>query len=211
MSLSVFGISLRHSGGPEERACARASDRGTRRAGSAARPMPALRPVVSSPPPSEPDMRLPPHPALHEHDERSLACAAGVGHGVPAAIRQRCAGIYRRPIVPRAHGTPSPCGRSPVLPGGALLPRLLRVLRHAPAATADGAPARSHQLGSGGHRRGASHLHSYAGRQGSAPNCTPGTSPRATATRRAASPARPVTGRARRPPASTRTEHPDSP
>jgi hypothetical protein len=32
---------------------------------------------------------------------------------------------------------------SPALPGGSLLPRLLRVLRHAPAATADGAPART--------------------------------------------------------------------
>lgn len=29
--------------------------------------MPALRPVVSSPLPSEPDLRVPPHPALHEH------------------------------------------------------------------------------------------------------------------------------------------------
>ena len=29
--------------------------------------MPALRPVVSSPLPSEPDLRIPPHPALHEH------------------------------------------------------------------------------------------------------------------------------------------------
>ena len=29
--------------------------------------MPAFRPVVSSPLPSEPDLRLPPHPALHEH------------------------------------------------------------------------------------------------------------------------------------------------
>ena len=29
--------------------------------------MPALRPVVSSPLPSEPDLRVPPHPALREH------------------------------------------------------------------------------------------------------------------------------------------------
>jgi hypothetical protein len=29
--------------------------------------MPAFRPVVSSPLPSEPDLRISPHPALHEH------------------------------------------------------------------------------------------------------------------------------------------------
>jgi hypothetical protein len=29
-------------------------------------PVAAFRPVVSSPPPSEPDVRVPPHPALHE-------------------------------------------------------------------------------------------------------------------------------------------------
>jgi hypothetical protein len=77
--------------------------------------MPALRPVVSSPPPSEPDMRLPPHPALHEHDGRSPARAANVGHRVPAAVRQRCASVHRRPPPVRscrcAQWTPSPCGR----------------------------------------------------------------------------------------------------
>jgi hypothetical protein len=92
--------------------CRRAT--ATRRVGGEA-PMPASRPVVSSPPPSEPDVRLPPPPALHEHNERSLARAADVGHGVPAALVQRRAGVHRRPppvrIVPRAHWTPSPCGR----------------------------------------------------------------------------------------------------
>jgi hypothetical protein len=29
--------------------------------------VPAFQPVVSSPPPSEPDLRVSPHPALHEH------------------------------------------------------------------------------------------------------------------------------------------------
>ena len=37
----------------------------SRRVGGEA-PVPAFRPVVSSPPPSEPDVRVPPHPALHE-------------------------------------------------------------------------------------------------------------------------------------------------
>jgi hypothetical protein len=66
-------------------------DTGQRRVGGEA-PVPALRPVVSSPPPSEPDMRLPPHPALHEHDERRSP-AAGAGREVPAARVQRRAGI----------------------------------------------------------------------------------------------------------------------
>ena len=46
---------------------------------------------------------------------------------------------------------------------------------------------------------------------GSASSYTPGASPRATATRRAASPARTVTGRTRRSPRVTRTEHPKQP
>jgi hypothetical protein len=185
-----------------------------RRVGGEA-PIPALRPVVSSPPPSEPDMRLPPHPALHEHNERFLARAAEVGHGVPAAIRQRCAGVHRRPPPMRScrvlTGPLRPVDGSPALLGGALLPRLLRVLRHAPAATADGAPApdpptRVRRAPPGRFPR--SLIRRSAG---SAPSCTPGTSPRATASRHAASPARASTGRARRPPARTRTEHPDSP
>ena len=40
--------------------------------------MPAFRLVVSSPPPSEPDLRLPPHPALHEHIERLSTRAASL-------------------------------------------------------------------------------------------------------------------------------------
>jgi hypothetical protein len=60
--------------------------------------VPAFRPVVSSPPPSEPDLRLPPHPALHEHIERLPARAASVVSEVPAPrVRQRRAGVRRRP------------------------------------------------------------------------------------------------------------------
>jgi hypothetical protein len=79
-------------------------------------PLPALRPVVSSPLPSEPDLRISPHPALHEHIERSPAHAASVVSEVPAPRnRQQRAGIHQRPpsrrIVLRAHWTPSPCRR----------------------------------------------------------------------------------------------------
>jgi hypothetical protein len=101
--------------GMDEREASRGtrSGRWARRVGGEA-PMPALRPVVSSPPPSEPDVRLPPHPALHEHNERSLARAARVGFRVLAAVRRRCRyspATSSHPLVPRAHWTPSPCGR----------------------------------------------------------------------------------------------------
>jgi hypothetical protein len=184
----------------------------TRRVGGEA-PMPALRPVVSSPPPSEPDVRLPPHPALHEHNERSLARAAGAEREVPAALVQRRADVHRRPPPVRSCRVPTgplrPADGSPALPGGALRPRLLRVLRHAPAATADSARARSQTARRAPPGRFPRSL--ICRSAGSAPSCTPGTAPRATATRHAASPTRPETGRARRPSANTRTEHPDSP
>ena len=128
-----------------------------------------------------------------------------VGHGVPAALRQRRAGVHRRPPPVRScrvlTGPLRPAGGSPALPGGSLLPRLLRVLRQAPAATADGAPALSRRA-----RRappGCFPRSLIRRSAGSAPSCTPGASPRATATRRAASPARAATGRARRPPTRT--------
>jgi hypothetical protein len=78
-------------------------------------PVPALRPVVSSPPPSEPDLRLPPHPALHEHIERLPARAASVVSEVPAPVSGNGAPVFTGDLLPssvlRAHWTPSPCGR----------------------------------------------------------------------------------------------------
>jgi hypothetical protein len=83
--------------------------------------VPALRPVVSSPPPSEPDLRLPPHPALRVHIgwfslPTRAACA---GSEVPApspplareAARWYSPATSLRPIVLRTHWTPSPCRR----------------------------------------------------------------------------------------------------
>jgi hypothetical protein len=109
----------------------------TRRVGGEA-PVSAFRPVVSSPPPSEPDVRLPPHPALHEHIEWGScsipARAASAGCEVPA--RERTASVHRRaPSVQSCcvlTGPLRPVDGFPVLLGGTLLPRLLRVLRHAP-------------------------------------------------------------------------------
>ncbi len=58
---------------------------------------------------------------------------------------QRRASIHRRPpsiqLCWVLTGPLGPVDGFPALPGGALLPRLLRVLRHAPTATADGEPA----------------------------------------------------------------------
>ena len=87
--------------------------------------------------------------------------------------RERRAGIHQRPPSDQPcrvlTGPLRPADGFPALPGGALLPRLLRALRHAPTATADGAPAPNPPTGLGGHRRDASHVHSYAGRQGRRP------------------------------------------
>jgi hypothetical protein len=144
-------------------------DTGQRRVGGEA-PVPALRPVVSSPPPSEPDMRLPPHPALHEHDERRSP-AAGAGREVPAARVQRRAGIPSDllpssraacPLDPFALWTafpPSPVGRHcHDYYGSSATSRRQRRTVRLPLA-----------VRLGGHRRGASRVHSYAGRQGRRP------------------------------------------
>ena len=141
----------------------------SRRVGGEA-PVSALRPVVSSPPPSEPDVRVPPHPALHEyigwcrrpgHHQRGR-----VADQVPQ-IAEPALGIVRCPHVQLAlvveypllrlidagqrragvHRRPPPIQPCRVLTGPlrhvAGFPDLglVRVLRHAPAATADGAPA----------------------------------------------------------------------
>jgi hypothetical protein len=58
----------------------------SRRVGGEA-PVPASRPVVSSPPPSEPDVRVPPHPALHEHTEWVCFMPAPVGRARSTAAR----------------------------------------------------------------------------------------------------------------------------
>jgi hypothetical protein len=96
----------------------------TRRVGGEA-PVSAFRPVVSSPPPSEPDVRLPPHPALHEHIEWGScsipARAASAGCEVPA--RERTASVHRRaPSVQSCcvlTGPLRPVDGFPVLLGGA--------------------------------------------------------------------------------------------
>ena len=96
-----------------------------------------------------------------------------------------------------SHATYRPVGGSPALPGRSL--RLLRVLRHAPTATADGAPApnpeRVRRAPPGRFPRSL-----ICRSAGSAPSCTPGASPRATATRLAASTDRTANGRPRRAP-----------
>jgi hypothetical protein len=69
-----------------QRSAAVRSKRRLRRVGGEA-PVPAFRPVVSSPPPSEPDVRVPPHPALHEHTEWFRFMPAPVGRARATAAR----------------------------------------------------------------------------------------------------------------------------
>ena len=74
--------------------------------------MPVLRPVVSSPLPSEPDLRISPHPALHEHwSGRPLVqLLLSVKYPLPvqAAARRYLPATSFHPIVLLAHWTPSP-------------------------------------------------------------------------------------------------------
>jgi hypothetical protein len=51
-------------------------------------PVPAFRPVVSSPPPAEPDVRVSPHPALHEHLGWSSFMRAPAGRVRATAFRR---------------------------------------------------------------------------------------------------------------------------
>ena len=131
--------------------------------------MPALRPVVSSPLPSESGtceslrIRL----STSNSSVRTARAATVVGEVPATRSGSSGADIHRRPPSFQSccwlAGPLRPAGGFPALPARSLLLRLLRVLRHVPTATADGAPAPSKL---GGHRRGASHVHSYAGRQG---------------------------------------------
>jgi hypothetical protein len=127
---------------------------------------------------------------------------------------ERRAGVHRRPppVQPCRvlTGPLRPADGSPALPGESVRPRLLRVLRHAPAATADSAPAPNPPTRVRRAPPGRSHVHSYAGRHGRRP-AVPRGHRRALPQHRAASPARASTGQARRPSPRTRTKRPNSP
>jgi bifunctional DNA-binding transcriptional regulator/antitoxin component of YhaV-PrlF toxin-antitoxin module len=194
--------------------CGRVGPR-RRYAGSAARRRcRPYRPVVSSPSPSEPDLRLPPHPALHEHAGVVTHRAARVGSGVPTATRQRSARVHRRPPPIRTccvlTGPPSPCGRLSRPPWWVVTPTTSTGPPPRPGGNsgrrACPKPRRVRRAPPGRFPR--SLIHRSAG---SAPSCTPKASPRATATLHAASPARTGNGRTRRSSAATRTERLDSP
>ena len=168
--------------------------------------MPAFRPVVSSPPPSEPDLRLPPHPALHVHIECFLlptrAACAGSEIAAPAppsargTARRYSPATSFRPIVLRAHWTPSPCGRLSRPPWW----RVTTTTTTGPPPRPDGnsgrcacpEPRRARRAPPGRFPRSLTDRSA-----GSAPSCTPGASPRTTATRPATSTARSTNGRPR--------------
>ena len=177
-------------------------------------PMPVLRPVVSSPLPSEPDLRVPPHPALHEHwsGRPLLQLPLSVKYPLPfqAAARRYSPATSFHPIVLLAHWTPSPCRRLSRPPWW----RVTATTTTGPPPRPDGhsgrcacpEPRRVRRAPPGRFPR------SLTDRlAGSAPSCTPGASPRATATRPAASTARTENGRPRRSRTATGIEHPNSP
>ena len=136
--------------------------------------------------------------------------AACAGSEVPApapprrraAARQCSPATSSRPTMPRAHWTPSPCGR---------LSRP-RTTTGPPPRPGDnsGRCACPDRCGSAG-AAGTLPTFTINRSAGSAPSSTPGASPRSTATRRAASPARSASERTRRSRTTTGTEHPNSP
>jgi len=161
---------------------------------------------------SEPDVRVPPHPALHEH----AACA---GSEVPAPAPQTAQGTERRyspansfrPTMPRTHSTPSPCGRLSRPPWWGVTPTTTtspppRLGGNSGRCACPGPQPAGRRAPPGRFPRSLTHRLA-----GSAPSCTPRTSPRATATRHATSPARTENDWTRRPSTTTRPEHPDNP
>jgi hypothetical protein len=174
--------------------------------------------MVSSPSPSEPDMRLPSHPALHEH--------IGWFHPTRAA----CAGRWStRPCATSTPGNGAPVFTGDLLPSNhaaysldpfglwaAFPPSSVGRYSH-DYYESSATPRRQQRTvrlprtrGSGGHRRDASHVqHQPVGKVGA--QLYPGASPRSTATRRAASPAREANERPRRSRPATRTEHRQQP
>ena len=177
-------------------------------------PMPALRPVVSSPLPSEPDLRVPPHPALHEHWSGrplvQLPLLVKYPLPVQAAARRYSPATSFRPIVLLAHWTPSPCRRLSRSPWW----RVTTTTTTGPPPRPDGnsgrcacpKPRRVRRAPPGRFPRSLTDRSA-----GSAPSCTPEASPRATATRPTASTDRSTNGRPRRSRSKSRTEHPNNP
>jgi hypothetical protein len=168
---------------------------------------------ATRPPPAWPDRRPGSTDrgtcARHRLMPTRAACA---GSEVPAPAPHRRRGAQRQcspassshPVVPRAHWTPSPCGR---------LSRPRTTTGPPPRPDGNGgrcacpAPATAGPAGTAG----ALPTFTINRSAGSAPSCTPGASPRGTATRRAASPARSANERTRRSRPTTGTERPNSP
>ena len=126
--------------------------------------MPAFRPVVSSRPPSEPDLRVPPHPALHEHKDwgrirhplvqRTLVVKYPLKSGAPVftgdLLPSSRAAYSLDPFALWTAFPPSLVGRDShdYYGSSATLRRQQRTVRL------------PRTQWSGGHRRGASHVHS---------------------------------------------------
>ena len=148
-----------------------------------------FKPVVSSPPPYEPDVRLSPHPALHEQIgwfSPTRAACAGSEVPAPAPVRRPGSGapVFTGDLLPssRAAYSLDPFAMWPAFLPGRLcsldyygssatprrqqrtvrLPRTRNLVRRAPPGRFPRSP--------------------FIRSAGSAPSCTPGTSPRATAT-----------------------------
>jgi hypothetical protein len=165
-----------------------------RRVGGEA-PVPAFRPVVSSPPPSEPALEVK-YPLL---SHKQLGKRRARVHRRPPPVQSCC--VLTGPFALWTAFPPSVVGRYSQ-------PRLLRVLRHVPTATTDGAPAPSKARRAPPGRFPRSPSTDRQGRRSAVPrghrHALPqhGTRPR---------PPETTNGWPRRSPARTRTERPNSP
>jgi hypothetical protein len=127
----------------------------------------AFRPVVSPDPPSEPDVHVPTHPALHEAmpgwammGASSCSLALPVQLGVHLQYpRMRVAGVHRRPpgiaaLPLRSRCPPLPCGRLSRPPWWDVTPTTTTGPVSLPTPLADGEPSlRQRGMLAGGWRR----------------------------------------------------------
>jgi hypothetical protein len=136
--------------------------------------MPALRPVVSSPLPSEPDLRVPPHPALDEHWSGRPLVQLPLSVKYPLPVTGSSAPVFTGDLLPsnRAAGSLDPFALQAAFP-----PSLVARDCHDyyESSTTPRRQQRTVRLpqtpdcGLGGHRRDASHVHSSTGWQGRHP------------------------------------------
>jgi hypothetical protein len=166
--------------------------------------VPALRPVVSSPLPSEQDLPISPHPALHKQLERSgRSCSqpSSVKYSLP--VSGSGAPVFTGDLLPsdRAAGSLDPFALQAAFPPSLVGRHSYDYYWSPPRPDGHSGPCPCPNPRRGRRAPPGPFPRSLIRRSaGSPPSCTPGASSRATATPRATSTARPAATRSRRAP-----------